>query len=180
MLGTYSVHTLCFGLAVSGVRLRANWAHPCRLLEAVWTGTDGCLLVEHSVHDTTSHTIGFGKEGGHVVAGHGGWYKWTWRNPMWSTSHTLGIWIWWSLSFSRVFYYSYADSIDVYLEEEEVRYLLPLKEYIAYCDSLRYCKSNYEIIWWNYFSDGTYHMQINWFCFVSELWCGGRRFCRNT
>jgi hypothetical protein len=25
----------------------------------------------------------------------------------------------------------------VYMEEEETRYLLPLKEYIAYCDALR-------------------------------------------
>ena len=25
----------------------------------------------------------------------------------------------------------------MYMEEEETRYLLPLKEYIAYCDSLR-------------------------------------------
>lgn len=32
---------------------------------------------------------------------------------------------------------SYSDSIEVYMEEEEVRYLLPLKEYVAYCDSLR-------------------------------------------
>ena len=35
------------------------------------------------------------------------------------------------------FLYSYADSMEVYMEEEETRYLLPLKEYIAYCDSLR-------------------------------------------
>ena len=32
---------------------------------------------------------------------------------------------------------SYSDAIDLYMEEEEVRYLLPLKEYVAYCDSLR-------------------------------------------
>ena len=33
--------------------------------------------------------------------------------------------------------HSYADSMVMYMEEEETRYLLPLKEYIAYCDSLR-------------------------------------------
>ena len=33
--------------------------------------------------------------------------------------------------------YSYADSMEMYMDEEETRYLLPLKEYIAYCDSLR-------------------------------------------
>lgn len=26
----------------------------------------------------------------------------------------------------------------MYMDEEEIRYLLPLKEYVAYCDSLRY------------------------------------------
>ena len=34
-------------------------------------------------------------------------------------------------------YFSYSESIDVYMEEEETRYLLPLKEYVAYCESLR-------------------------------------------
>ena len=34
--------------------------------------------------------------------------------------------------------HSYSDSMEMYMEEEETRYLLPLKEYIAYCDSLRY------------------------------------------
>ncbi len=34
--------------------------------------------------------------------------------------------------------HSYAESIDTYFEEEEFRYLLPLKEYITYCDSLRF------------------------------------------
>ena len=34
-------------------------------------------------------------------------------------------------------YYSYGDSVDYYLVEEESRFLLPLKEYIGFCDSLR-------------------------------------------
>lgn len=34
-------------------------------------------------------------------------------------------------------FHSYAESMTVYMEEEETRYLLPLKEYIAYCDALR-------------------------------------------
>ena len=33
---------------------------------------------------------------------------------------------------------SYADSVDMYLDEEELRYYMPLKEYLTYCDSLRY------------------------------------------
>ena len=33
--------------------------------------------------------------------------------------------------------HSYAGSVDTYVEEEELRYLLPMKEYIAFCDSLK-------------------------------------------
>jgi len=36
-----------------------------------------------------------------------------------------------------IFTDSYADLIDIYLEEEELRYHLPLKEYQNYCESLR-------------------------------------------
>ena len=32
---------------------------------------------------------------------------------------------------------SYADSVDMYLDEEDLRYYMPLKEYLAYCESLR-------------------------------------------
>ena len=35
------------------------------------------------------------------------------------------------------FSYSYADSFDNYISEEESRFFLPVKEYIAFCDSLR-------------------------------------------
>ena len=36
-----------------------------------------------------------------------------------------------------VCHHSYAGSVDTYVEEEELRYLLPMKEYIAFCDSLK-------------------------------------------
>ena len=32
---------------------------------------------------------------------------------------------------------SYAELVDIYLEEEELRYFLPLKEYQSYCEALR-------------------------------------------
>ncbi|XP_064396570.1 sorting nexin-4-like [Halichondria panicea] len=32
---------------------------------------------------------------------------------------------------------SYSESVDMYMDEEETRYYLPLKEYVAYCESLR-------------------------------------------
>ena len=38
---------------------------------------------------------------------------------------------------------SYAEAVDTYESEEELRFLLPLKEYIAYCDSLRYNPHSY-------------------------------------
>lgn len=40
--------------------------------------------------------------------------------------------------FSSVRVCSYAESVDLYLDEEELRYYMPLKEYLSYCDSLRY------------------------------------------
>ena len=36
-----------------------------------------------------------------------------------------------------VIMYSYSELIDIYLEEEELRYFLPLKEYQSYCEALR-------------------------------------------
>ena len=36
---------------------------------------------------------------------------------------------------------SYADSVETYLDEEELRYYMPLKEYLAYCESLRLAHS---------------------------------------
>ena len=34
--------------------------------------------------------------------------------------------------------HSYAEAVDTFESEEELRFLLPMKVYIAYCDSLRY------------------------------------------
>ena len=33
--------------------------------------------------------------------------------------------------------FSYAESVEMYLDEEELRYYMPLKEYLAYCEALR-------------------------------------------
>ena len=38
---------------------------------------------------------------------------------------------------TRAHTHSYAEAVDTYESEEELRFLLPVKEYIAYCDSLR-------------------------------------------
>ena len=39
---------------------------------------------------------------------------------------------------SHMHTHSYAEAVDTFESEEELRFLLPMKEYIAYCDSLRY------------------------------------------
>lgn len=41
---------------------------------------------------------------------------------------------------------SYGDSVDYYLVEEESRFLLPLKEYIGFCDSLRSVVRRHEVL----------------------------------
>ena len=39
-----------------------------------------------------------------------------------------------------IFTCSYSSSIDTFVDEEEIRYLLPLKEYVGFCDSLKYVR----------------------------------------
>ncbi|CAI8011192.1 hypothetical protein GBAR_LOCUS7261 [Geodia barretti] len=41
---------------------------------------------------------------------------------------------------------SYADSVEMYLDEEESRYYMPLKEYLAYCESLRGMVKRHDIL----------------------------------
>jgi sorting nexin-4 len=41
---------------------------------------------------------------------------------------------------------SYADSVEMYLDEEESRYYMPLKEYLAYCESLRGMVKRHDLL----------------------------------